>query len=185
MGYYSYHSLTVYSTNSNDVDAFAEAMKSYRFPYGVPFGYYFQIKPDFYDASTYLFDFGNEAKWYDMEKDMCALSNLFPSLTFMVHRDGETFGDCEEITFEAGFICKRERLNSTAYLILVDDEVECADFMEVYDEDQYDDAVAKAMEYVSECEGCAVFVLKTDYYHPDRDYDAMDYEVVWSSKEDM
>ena len=59
---------------------------------------------------------GNQTKWYDYEKDMLALSSLFPLLPFTLHGEGEEQGDVWERVYLGGKLTKRRK----AQVVMVD-----------------------------------------------------------------
>lgn len=93
MGYYTYYNLNVRGIKS--FEEFAElktAMLGKEANIRQIIGYALDAG-DYDDDGEASFYSDNDAKWYDHDDDMIALSKLFPDMTFKLNGEGENQGD--------------------------------------------------------------------------------------------
>lgn len=82
MGYYTFHTLTVYNTSDEVIDSA---------------DYEAEICEQFDEA-----DFEEETKWYNSDSDMREFSKKYPELVFEIHAEGEESPDITNYYYKNG-----------------------------------------------------------------------------------
>ena len=98
MGYYTTYTMIAKGAVSEDVTKQIDKALEEKgiIGYILDRGYY-------YDKEKFIsWDCADMAKWYDHEEDMCAISLLFPDVTFQLSGEGENQGDLWEEYYHNG-----------------------------------------------------------------------------------
>lgn len=86
MGYYTIHTLKIQDATPELLKEIFDFMKKNEDNY---YGLDIRKPTDFYDYS-------DSVKWYDHDTDMEVLAEKFPTVTFILHGEGEEQGDIWE-----------------------------------------------------------------------------------------
>ena len=99
MGYYTYYSMSMKNIKDRaEFEDIISKIKEYKL-----FEYCIFDKQCYYDFShDGEIGGGDEAKWYDHEQDMRAISTFFPDVVFCLHGEGEDRDDLWNKYFKNG-----------------------------------------------------------------------------------
>lgn len=98
MGYYTQHTLSINDADENLLEEIFDYLKENE---GVYYGLYIASPSSEYECSY------DDCKWYEHEVDMAVLAKKFPTVTFILHGEGEAQGDIWEEMYHGKEVLRR------------------------------------------------------------------------------